>query len=189
MTCLVDLQKYRNGDTDEFSDRGPPDKILHFMDHASHLEKYHDILDVGCGVGRLVTWLKERGHTAYGLTYQPAEVAAARERGEMDVHEGDMHNMLRFNPRAFDAIVCWDVLEHSVAPLIALSEMKRVLRDDGVLLVFIPDQRWVECRYHVIVPTVRQMMWLFRLVGFHTVHVTRYRDEMAVYRAYPKEPT
>ena len=186
MTCLVDLHRYRNGSTDEFSDRGPPNDILFFMDHIGFLNDCQRILDAGSGVGNVVQWLREQGRQATGLTYNTMEVRFAKT----PLDYGDIHQM-PYEDGSFDGAICWDVLEHCVAPLIALKELHRVLVPDGKLLLFVPGQPWVECGYHVLVPTIRQTLWLLRLAGFVEVGLTDYsnsQDQMAIYHVLKKAP-
>jgi SAM-dependent methyltransferase len=51
--------------------------------------------------------------------------------------QGDAH-ALPFPDASFDCIVCADVLEHLQNPELALEEMYRVLRSQGVLIISVP---------------------------------------------------
>jgi len=44
------------------------------------------VLDVGCGAGRFMLWLRERGHEVTGIDVSPGAIQVCRERGLMDVH-------------------------------------------------------------------------------------------------------
>lgn len=44
------------------------------------------VLDVGCGGGRFMLWLRQRGHDVVGIDISPGAVEACRRRGLDDVH-------------------------------------------------------------------------------------------------------
>lgn len=76
-----------------------------------------DVVDVGCGAGRLGAALKSRsGCRVVGVERNPAAAAAARTRLDLVV-EGDAEALdWPFPPQSFDAVVCGDVLEHLNLP-------------------------------------------------------------------------
>ena len=88
------------------------------------VKKYKDsglTLDLGCG-------------TAPYKRYFPNRVSFdARPGPEVDI-VGDAHN-LPFPDGKFDNILCTEVLEHLHSPEVAISEMKRVLKTGGKLIL------------------------------------------------------
>lgn len=48
------------------------------------------VLDVGCGAGRTLLWLEERGMEAVGIDLSPGAVEVSRARGCKDVRLGDI---------------------------------------------------------------------------------------------------
>jgi len=175
----LDINKYWDGSKDELSDRDP-DGLDGWKEGYPYITDCHYILDIGCGIGNAVKWLIDKGHIANGITYQREEVRIAKEL-DRPVKYSDMHD----NPHLddiFDAFIMWDSLEHSIAPLIALNEAKRVTKSGGKGLIFIPNQDWIECNYHIIVPTIRQMRHLIELAGLNLVEVTDMGNEQAIYK-------
>jgi SAM-dependent methyltransferase len=54
----------------------------------------------------------------------------------------DLNNKtLPFKSKQFDAVSCTDVLEHLFHPLEMMREIKRVLKDDGVVLISLPNDK------------------------------------------------
>jgi predicted SAM-dependent methyltransferase len=51
----------------------------------------------------------------------------------MDAHK------LAFKGSVFDKIVCFEVLEHLDSPISALKEFKRILKDEGEVIVSVPN--------------------------------------------------
>lgn len=62
------------------------------------------VLDVGCGVGRHVLWLQERGVEAVGIDHSPGAIAVARQRGCRQVHLGGVMDV-EFPDDSFDAAI------------------------------------------------------------------------------------
>jgi len=105
-----------------------------------HLRAGMRVLDCGCGPGTITAGLAAHvapGETV-GLDRNPDQVARAlalaRERGvtTMRVEQGDMQ-ALPFPDAAFDAVFSCYALEYLRDPLVALREMRRVLRPGGVI--------------------------------------------------------
>lgn len=107
----------------------------------------HRLLDCACGIGTQAIGLARAGHRVVGSDLSP--VAAARAAVEatargvaLPAMAADMRQ-LPFGPGAFDVVVCAD---NSLAHLLsaqdvaaALREMRRVLTDDGLLLLTLRD--------------------------------------------------
>jgi SAM-dependent methyltransferase len=50
----------------------------------------------------------------------------------------DAHS-LAFRDSVFDQILCFEVLEHLDSPVRALKEFRRVLKDDGIVVITVPN--------------------------------------------------
>lgn len=97
------------------------------------------ILDIGCGGGGLLSYLRERGYTALaGIDLSPEAIAFCRSRGLTDVHLDDAQNVATFSAESFDVIIASDVLEHLPEDAKALARWQDLLKPGGVLIVFVP---------------------------------------------------
>lgn len=170
-----------NASDDEFSNR---DIFLlpHLKASLPFLYDCHNILDCGAGVGNLVRYLQSKNISAEGITYNAKEVQFASDKGTQLVL-ADLHD-LPFEDQRFDGAIAWDSLEHCLAPLLVLKEIYRVLKPNGKLLIYIPDESWQDCNYHIIVPTIKQMLHLLQLAGFSRVEHEDKGKESAVYKAF-----
>jgi SAM-dependent methyltransferase len=92
-------------------------------------------LDVGSAAGFCLAVLRERGFDAYGVELS-ADIAsyAIEELGFDTVHVGTL-DTAPFPDASFDLVTMWDVLEHVVDPLELLSEARRKLTQDGLLVI------------------------------------------------------
>lgn len=124
------------------------------------------ILDVGCGTGALMRELTPLGFEVSGVTVNPEEVELTADERAMlcDIQSGLSKGPL--NGKTFDAVLSFDCIEHMEAPLSALRNINRLLKDNGLFIAYIPPSRWTECDYHTIVYTPRQFRWLLNLTGF-----------------------
>jgi SAM-dependent methyltransferase len=94
------------------------------------------ILDVGCGTGANLKMLAAYGQ-AEGVDISPQAVEFCRERGLDSVRLGAIEH-LPYESNSFDLVTALDVVEHLDDDVAGLREMRRVLRPDGRLLVFVP---------------------------------------------------
>ncbi len=99
-------------------------------------------LDCGCGSGGyLLAFDSLEGVDAHGLEYEEAKVSLARQRGiaEDRILQGDIQSM-PYEDGYFDAVLLNEVLEHIPDHHKGLSEVNRILRPGGILLVFSPNR-------------------------------------------------
>jgi cyclopropane-fatty-acyl-phospholipid synthase len=69
------------------------------------------IIDLGCGWGGLLGYIRERGGTGVGLSLSSAQVAACRRHG-LDVHLHDARKVTRDRFGGFDAAASLGAFEH-----------------------------------------------------------------------------
>src|SRR5919206_1675636 len=94
------------------------------------------ILDVGCGTGANLIMLSKYGD-AEGVDVSEDALAFCRERGLDNVTLG-AGEKLPYEDGTFDLVTAFDVVEHMDDDLAGLSEMRRVLRPGGRVLLFVP---------------------------------------------------
>lgn len=123
------------------------------------------ILDLGCGKGTLVAWLKEQGHDAYGCDiagskaseFSPDSTASSNLRAiQLQPYR------LPFADCQFDCVLSSQVLEHVADYRSTFDEIQRVLKTGGISLHAFPP-RHVLIEPHVFVPLaslIRSRAWL-----------------------------
>lgn len=94
------------------------------------------VLDIGCGAGEFLNFLRQQGIKALGLDLDAQEVARARLRG-LDAIQMDAQSFFQNVDESFSAITLFQVIEHvpagQVEPL--LSDCISALAPGGVLVV------------------------------------------------------
>jgi SAM-dependent methyltransferase len=90
------------------------------------------MLDVGCGIGDMLAFRPN----SIGVDINQLDVEFCKQRGceayEMPVDK------LPFEDGSFDSVLLDNVLEHLADPDPLLTEIKRVMRKDAVLLIGVP---------------------------------------------------
>jgi cyclopropane-fatty-acyl-phospholipid synthase len=79
------------------------------------IEPGRRILDLGCGWGGLLNYIRSAGATGVGVTLSSAQVAACRRHG-LDVHLQDAREVTRETYGTFDAIASLGAFEHFCSP-------------------------------------------------------------------------
>ncbi len=112
-------------------------EYLAFVKH--HVPAGATLLDAGCGNGRSTSLLCRAGFKARGLDPSPALIKEAQESfsgGEYMV--GDLAN-LEFANQSFEAVAAYNALEHVADVPRVLSELLRVTKNGGLLLIHSPN--------------------------------------------------
>ena len=114
-----------------------PEDLPHIERFITYLPKGARILDAGCGPGGGVKYLTDQGYIAEGIDLSPKMIEIAHEQ----VPEGKFQLMdmgkLEYSDNHFDGIMANYSLIHiptDELPLV-IRELKRVLKDNGVLLI------------------------------------------------------
>jgi len=79
------------------------------------IEPGRRVLDLGCGWGPLLAFIRARGATGVGVTLSQAQLAACRRHG-LDVHLFDARQLTRESFGAFDAVASLGAFEHFCSP-------------------------------------------------------------------------
>ncbi|MEK9628989.1 MAG: glycosyltransferase [Nitrospinota bacterium] len=119
------------------------------------------ILEVGCAEGMTGRELKKRhGVFVAGIEMNESAAEKARE-GLDDVITGNIESMdLPYSPSAFDCVVFADVLEHLVDPLSALTKVNKVLKEDGTVVMSIPN-----VQFYGVVHQLIEGNWTYQKEG------------------------
>ncbi|MFX0020541.1 MAG: methyltransferase domain-containing protein [Candidatus Hermodarchaeota archaeon] len=105
----------------------------------NYLPKNGKIIDAGCGFGKWVIFLSERGYEVIGVDNNNLAITKLKQfRSSLKV---DFGNILKLNypDNFFDAYISMGVIEHfEDGPLLALKEAYRVLKPNGLIFVSTP---------------------------------------------------
>lgn len=106
-------------------------------------EKPKKVLDIGCGTGETITFLKTIFPKAkfVGIDTSLDAIRFTRDRGHT-VKKGSALK-LPFPAASFDAVLLLDVIEHIKNDSLVIKEAKRVLKPGGVIVLTAPALQFI----------------------------------------------
>lgn len=135
--------------------------------------EYNKILIIGAGDGAEVISFMCEGYDVIGTTLHHSDKYFAKDSYNIDLLIEDMHDMTSLKSNSFDGIFSSHSLEHSISPLIAIYEMRRVLRDNGKIMCSLPaigSELETGLQHYSV---LRNEHWkhLFNLIGFDNIDI------------------
>jgi 2-polyprenyl-3-methyl-5-hydroxy-6-metoxy-1,4-benzoquinol methylase len=100
-----------------------------------------EVLDVGCGNGVISRSLGEKGFNVQGVDVSEKAIARARSLNKFSNVKFDVVSaeQLVANGQQYHAVICSEVLEHLNEPNKLLTVLHEILKEDGVLIVTVPN--------------------------------------------------
>jgi SAM-dependent methyltransferase len=128
------------------------------------------VLEVGCGLGHLLTWLKDR-YEVYGTDINaPALQEASRNVPGGHFSLMSAEDLGAFPDGSFQIVIAKHVVEHLPQPDKAVAEMSRILEKGGLLILATPNldspmrslkkDRWVGYQDTTHISLKRPAEWL-----------------------------
>ena len=103
------------------------------------------ILDIGCGDGSLLRYMKDLGWQAFGVDFNERSSRYAREVLGLNVFSGRLEE-IDYKANFFDVIILFHVLEHLPDPSETLKRVRSLLKKNGFLLIEVPNFGSFEAR-------------------------------------------
>ena len=136
----------------------------------SYISNNSVFLDVGCGAGYAMQQAREKLNCiCKGIDPDPGAHGVGRFLKELvpgeTIIQGQAEN-LPFKDEQFDVVFSSHVLEHVENERVTLEEMKRVLKNDGVLIIGIPtaSMAWINLFSQVFFTTHIKVYEFFRFL-------------------------
>ena len=99
-----------------------------------------NLLDIGCGAGYFVKCAIDRGWKGHGLELLSEYVQYAQENLNLHkIQQGSLDKELPFQPRLFDVVTLWDLIEHLRHPLACLEKINKATKPGGRLIIWTPN--------------------------------------------------
>jgi len=103
------------------------------------------LLDIGCGIGTFLAICRDEGWNVAGVDPSPIACRVAEEEYGIEI-TNDLFSSEFFADRKFDAVFAAQVLHHLPDPEAFLSDVVRVVAEDGILVLRTPNlvpQEWM----------------------------------------------
>lgn len=140
-------QKYYQNNLGHYSNVYSDKELMYFEMYSSIIEtliekyNYKDVIDVGCGEGFLISYLKKKKYNVTGLDFSK-DGLKQNPNIENDVIVGDIYdniNKLFKNNKKYDLVILNNVLEHVIDPKDLLINIKKIINKDGILIIKVPN--------------------------------------------------
>ncbi len=152
----------------------------------AYLSKHHpmnkNLLDLGCGYGYVMKSFIEAGYDCYGIDPDKSCIDYTQKKSNLNVILGSSEELPYQNDK-FDIVLSLGTLEHVSDLTQSLKEIRRVLKDDGVLFLRMRSNRiWGLPYEYFNISTLRyfsletQLLSLY-LNGFDSHQVTHQQLE------------
>lgn len=105
---------------------------------ASFIEKNKKVLDIGCGDGTFFSFINSPKKYFYGLDISPKALKFAKKYC-VHLKVSDLHQRLPYSDNIFDYVSAGEVIEHIFDTDYFLSEIKRVLKPNGSIVLSTPN--------------------------------------------------
>jgi 2-polyprenyl-3-methyl-5-hydroxy-6-metoxy-1,4-benzoquinol methylase len=126
-------------------------------------QKKGALLDIGCGTGEFANVMKLDGWNVRGIEPGDGAREMAKKNYGLDVQPEEAIKNIPAN--SMDVITMWHVLEHVPDLQGRVQELKSILRQDGLLLIAVPNRNSHDAAYygkHWAAYDVPRHLWHFR---------------------------
>jgi 2-polyprenyl-3-methyl-5-hydroxy-6-metoxy-1,4-benzoquinol methylase len=120
--------------------RGNIQTNLEFLAKVGLLRPTDKILEIGCGMGRIVFELGRQGYNVVGVDISREAIAYGLNKYGHIRLEVQPAEALPYNSESFDVVLSFDLLEHIPEVDRHISEVSRVLRGGGYYLFQTPNK-------------------------------------------------
>jgi 2-polyprenyl-3-methyl-5-hydroxy-6-metoxy-1,4-benzoquinol methylase len=130
-----DVDQYLEDKDLEWEKLGYATRLKNIIDIKPNMRR---VLDVGCGAGIFLDYLKNKGFYVEGVELSPWGYNIAKNRLGLKIHNNLIENLTPPSNK-FDVITLYDVLEHTTNPNDFLITLKKWLKKDGVVIINLPN--------------------------------------------------
>jgi 2-polyprenyl-3-methyl-5-hydroxy-6-metoxy-1,4-benzoquinol methylase len=159
------------------------EKIVHLLEDQDFKGKR--ILDLGAGAGylskRLYDWLERQGLDA-GSILTPCDLYPEQfQFDKLTCVKSDFNERLPFADASFDSVVCMEVIEHIPNQLQLMSEMARLVKPGGKLIVTTPNVLNINARLRYLINGTMPLFDILPISDRDVRHVTGHINPISLY--------
>lgn len=136
-----DGDKYKEEAKFIFAGKAKHHRYKNYLHDLKIIKKYKPdgkFLDVGSNMGFFVNYAKEQGWDVIGVEPSPSLSKICGEIYQIKVINSFLEKA-EFDEKSFDVVTMTDVFEHVTNPQELLQESYRILKNDGVIFIKVPN--------------------------------------------------
>ena len=148
--------------------------VKHLKENYLHSQETKNIsvLDIGCGRGDVLKSFKEIGYDVAGIDLSEEAIKLCEPIEVRQINIEKDHDINNYEKK-FDIIFSKSLIEHLIQPIKFFEYCKKMLKEDGTLIVLTPS--WVHHSFgpfyldftHVTPFTLHSLRDIGKLCGFH----------------------
>ncbi|MEK3720373.1 class I SAM-dependent methyltransferase [Paenibacillus sp. FSL H8-0034] len=164
-----------------------PTKKEYFLNHRvkpikKYLQPDASMIDIGCGAGTFVRFMKDEGFGAEGIDISKRSIEFGIRKLNLDNHLHVCHwNGLKQDNQTYDLVTIWTLLEHLKEPEELIKFTAEVLKAEGYLIIEVPtvdsllfdvmkeNYFWMMPPYHLFLFSVRGLKDMLNRNGFDVI--------------------
>ena len=104
------------------------------------------LLDVGCGTGDFIQVAQQNNWQVTGIEPNEQARSIANKKNKDSVF--DVDKLLKLQPKSFDVITLWHVLEHLPNLEDDIAIFKKLLKPSGTLIIAVPNYKSYDAQYY-----------------------------------------
>jgi SAM-dependent methyltransferase len=104
------------------------------------------LLDIGSGTGYFLNKMKSLHYTVLGIEKSDAARQYARQKFGLDCRDSGF--LYEIAPKTQDVVTLWHVLEHLESLNRAMEQLNRILKDDGVAIIALPNKNSFDAAHY-----------------------------------------
>ncbi|SHF51636.1 Methyltransferase domain-containing protein [Dysgonomonas macrotermitis] len=104
------------------------------------------LLDIGCGTGYFLDAMRHHKWIVTGIEKSEPTRKYAHEKFGLNIQDSEY--LFEIPAKTKDTITLWHVLEHLEKLNETMANLHRILKDNGVLFIALPNKKSVDARYY-----------------------------------------
>lgn len=153
------------------------------------LKSNSTILEIGCGLGGIISYFHDKGYNAKGIDLKEADINFGKRKG-LNLERNTIENLKK--DEKFDLIILMRSLEHIHQPKLFLELVRRKLNENGILFVSVPsldslfqtsDIRKMDIQQqlhfaHIYFFSKKSLNNLMTICGFKNLHINHFINSL-----------
>lgn len=128
-----------------------------------NLEEKKKLVDIGCGEGWLINEFFSHGHTVKGLDYSEHGLKKFNAHLLDFLEQGSIYDLIKTqieNETKFNILTLTNVLEHVLDPARLLQDIKKIMHNDSVLIITVPNDFSTLHQHLLSEKIIKKEFWL-----------------------------
>jgi len=105
-----------------------------------------ELLDIGSGSGYFLNHMKKHGWRVTGIEKDKGAREFSKQTFHLDVYNAD--HLFKLPEKQYSIVTLWHVLEHMRNPEKVMSNIHKILTDDGILILALPNYTSFDAKHY-----------------------------------------